>query len=430
MQFGPVISYCKNYLADLAHTPRTGAPRPPLTPADAVLVKQHLQAIIESEEFRPSKRCQEFLAFVIEHAIAGQTEYLKERAIGAEIFGKEPDYDTTSDSIVRVRASEVRRRLAHFYAKRTEPERVVIDLPAGSYIPEIHCFEEPALPPTVLAEEPPRPPARPRTLYYLLAALLATLGIIVVWLSVDIFNPADKIAAFWKPILDHSQPPVLCLGTPTFYGIRGDLRRRFLAHQKGESLPPERLLSPELDVFAYEGMFLGIGGTTAAGDIANYFGRHKKHVVIRPGSDSNFAELRNSPVILIGLNYNDWSLRAMKDLRFRYEHNSGGVIVDRDKPGQLWRPKDLQLNSRPSEDYGLISRFLHPESGQPIVALGGVTTFGTQAAGELITDPERFHKFLETAPAGWASKNVQVLIRTKVVGMTPGPAEIIAIHVW
>jgi len=99
------------------------------------LIREHLQEVLSSPEFATSKRAQEFLRILIEHALADRTESLKERMIGAEMFGRPVDYDTANDAVVRVKATEVRRRLAQFYGSIDEPA-VRIELPVGSYVPK------------------------------------------------------------------------------------------------------------------------------------------------------------------------------------------------------------------------------------------------------------------------------------------------------
>ena len=63
---------------------------------------------------------------------------LRERMIGAEMFGRPVDYDTSNDAVVRVRATEVRKRLAQYYREAAQTPVVRIDLPSGSYVPEFH----------------------------------------------------------------------------------------------------------------------------------------------------------------------------------------------------------------------------------------------------------------------------------------------------
>jgi hypothetical protein len=58
-------------------------------------VRQQLERVLATSFFSSSKRYPSFLKFVVTNALAGQTDLLKERIIGVEVFGKNPDYDTT-----------------------------------------------------------------------------------------------------------------------------------------------------------------------------------------------------------------------------------------------------------------------------------------------------------------------------------------------
>src|SRR5215813_3672408 len=78
-------------------------------------VRSALESVIASDAFAGSKRCQEFLRLVVEHTLAGDLDFLRERMIGVEMFGRPVDYDTSNDAVVRVRATEVRKRLALYY---------------------------------------------------------------------------------------------------------------------------------------------------------------------------------------------------------------------------------------------------------------------------------------------------------------------------
>ena len=107
-----------------------------LTPDEVLQVRRHLEEVIASPPFASSKRASDFLNLVIGHALEGDFDSLRERMIGAEMFGRPVDYDTGSDSVVRVKATEVRRKLAQFYSESgTEHHPVRIDLPSGSYVP-------------------------------------------------------------------------------------------------------------------------------------------------------------------------------------------------------------------------------------------------------------------------------------------------------
>jgi TolB-like protein/tetratricopeptide (TPR) repeat protein len=107
-----------------------------LGPKQIDLVHHHLEEVMRSRAFAGSKRSQDFLQLIVEHALEGETDSLKERMIGVEMFGRPVDYDTGSDSVVRVKATDVRKKLTQYYLESPENLDVRIELPAGSYVPK------------------------------------------------------------------------------------------------------------------------------------------------------------------------------------------------------------------------------------------------------------------------------------------------------
>jgi TolB-like protein/Tfp pilus assembly protein PilF len=116
-------------LADPVPTPDRSSPE------RAGLVRDHLKEVTASRAFAGSKRAQDFLQLIVEHALAGRFDSLRERMIGAEMFGRPIDYDTANDAVVRVKATEVRRKLAQYYQELGKNPAVRIELPVGSYVP-------------------------------------------------------------------------------------------------------------------------------------------------------------------------------------------------------------------------------------------------------------------------------------------------------
>jgi TolB-like protein/Flp pilus assembly protein TadD len=106
-----------------------------LSPKQVGLVRLHLKEVLSSHAFAASKRTQDFLHLIVGHALQGEFDSLRERMIGAEMFGRPVDYDTGSDSVVRVKATEVRKKLAQYYIEAKEKPPVRIELPSGSYVP-------------------------------------------------------------------------------------------------------------------------------------------------------------------------------------------------------------------------------------------------------------------------------------------------------
>ena len=105
------------------------------SPQQCALVRQHLEDIKASHAFAGSKRTQDFLEFIVSHTLEGNLDKLRERMIGVELFARPVDYDTGNDSVVRVKATEVRKKLAEFYLETRSTYPVTIELPRGSYVP-------------------------------------------------------------------------------------------------------------------------------------------------------------------------------------------------------------------------------------------------------------------------------------------------------
>src|SRR5579859_1761105 len=111
------------------------------------LIRHQLRSMLGSPVFHGSKRCKQFLEFICEKSLAGEADTLKERTIAVEVFGRPPQSDLGEDTIVRVGAREVRKRLAQYYVTEDgAAAEVRIDLPSGAYSPEFRynrSFAEP-----------------------------------------------------------------------------------------------------------------------------------------------------------------------------------------------------------------------------------------------------------------------------------------------
>jgi hypothetical protein len=128
-------------------------------------IRAELARLLESPSFRNSKRCREFLDYIVEHTIVGPSGTLKERLIGVELFQLPQDFDTGQRTIVRVTANEVRKKLAqHYLAENGTPHPVRIELPPGSYSAEFRWKAQHPEKPVVVAPPEEVPEASPSAL--------------------------------------------------------------------------------------------------------------------------------------------------------------------------------------------------------------------------------------------------------------------------
>lgn len=145
-------------------------------------VRAELQVILASEQFASSRRSCDLLRYLVEHALHGELDRLKERCIGVELFQRDPQYETSHDAIVRVAASDLRKRLGEYYKAASHPP-VRIRLPIGMYIPEFEL-----LPKTSIAKDvvvtPPAVPLPDRTNW--VPALIVLCAILAVALAISL----------------------------------------------------------------------------------------------------------------------------------------------------------------------------------------------------------------------------------------------------
>ncbi len=113
-------------------------------------VEFELEAICNDQQFRSSHRNCAFLRYVVTETLEGHATDLRERTLGAVLFGRPISYDTGSDSVVRVRANDVRKRLASYYETHKSKLGWRIQMPLRGYAP--HFLPEP---PEVVAEADP-----------------------------------------------------------------------------------------------------------------------------------------------------------------------------------------------------------------------------------------------------------------------------------
>src|SRR5216683_2031664 len=190
------------------------------TPEEIAFVRQHLQEVLASAAFRGSHRSAQFLKHIVEQSIASRFESLKERSIGIELFRRAPSYDTGEDAIVRVTASDVRKRLLQHYGTLGTTSEARLVLPLGSYAPELrrdfHVPENiavgPSEPVLTIAELPqPITKARPVLKW-------AALGILLVGLNVSVWG------LFWRHSLTKGTDAVAILPWSTLFRNAGSIK--------------------------------------------------------------------------------------------------------------------------------------------------------------------------------------------------------------
>ena len=160
------------------------------TVADFEQERQELEAMLASGTFDRAPNLAHILRYVCAKYFEGAGEQIKEYNIAVEALGRPVDFDQKRDSIVRVEAHRLRKRLKEFYETEGSTHTVQIEIPSGQYAPRFLVRERPPQVeiPAPPAESPaPLPePQRPRSgLRFALIAALALISVAsaATWLS-------------------------------------------------------------------------------------------------------------------------------------------------------------------------------------------------------------------------------------------------------
>lgn len=105
----------------------------PTVTRDEVLAA--LETAVRSADFPATARNRRFLEYVVRHALDGELEKISGYHVATEVFGRAPDFDPTTDPIVRIEAAKLRRDLETYYLKDGSRAAVRIALPRGGYLP-------------------------------------------------------------------------------------------------------------------------------------------------------------------------------------------------------------------------------------------------------------------------------------------------------
>src|ERR1700723_1900989 len=413
----------------------------------AEMIRAQLDLMVRDEVFRSSKRSVAFLSYVVEQTLNGSADQIKERTIGVEVFDREPSYDTNLDHIVRTAATELRKRLAVYYGEEKHRSELRIGLIPGSYIPrftlpepgQVHSAEtdipldlgvvpsptkssngeltlEPIPDELLKRSSPTRRRFRFDLLFALSAAILSAAYLGYGWLHRE---TAQDL--FWRPVLETPGSVLLAVGDvpngppmPSNGGPDGDFPTPILHTPTSPTVP-----------FADAVTIARVVGTLEASG---------KKVLIRRESASSFSDLREGPVVLIGAFNNEWSLRLTHRLRYSLAldpENHLIYIKDAANPaarGWSWgtnQPRDhvSGINSPKLRDYALISRIQSSDTGHVVVVIGGLYRYGTEAAGEFLTDPSLLQAIAQRTAGISGSGTLQIVLGTTVTDETPGPPQ-------
>jgi hypothetical protein len=445
------------------------------TEKDIELLQQHLREVIEGAAFKASHRSGQFLKYIVDQAIAGHFESLKERVIGIELFGRSPSYDTGEDAIVRVTASDVRKRLLQHYGKDGASSEFRISLPLGAYIPEIarrtrssanghshlagteadpdHLAE---LPHPVLLQGPVHAPlndvvvessrsgVRARVAWLSIAALctLAVIASAVIARNrYSVVEVAPRSSLLWSAFFRSPHSTQIITSDPNIAEIEaftGD-QLSVSDYANHNYIPDPSKLTPEVVNFC-RNILRGDQAAVIDMPIAVYIGQmalaSSRSVSVHAARSRRIQDLASEDnFAFIGSpRTNPWSalFSDQLDFRFVFDPKAKTEFIRNVRP----RPQEASayVPSAPGWATGRTFATLalvknRDQTGQ-VLLIAGATHEGTAAAGNFITDTPRLNATLKNCGVKNSGEvqHWQLLLQLNAMAGAPSNVDVVACH--
>jgi hypothetical protein len=389
-----------------------------------------IDKIVSSSVLHGSESLCNLLRFLTKQSLDHPGSTVKEYHLATEVFGRAADFDPRLDSTVRVQTGRLRSKLAEYYASDGTEDRVMVEIPRGSYHVVFHYREldtEPVI-------EPPAVPVQHRPARDWKTTALVSVIAVISALSLDfalrpIFQrsaaaeSSDALQALWLRFFDGPEPPLVVYSNAAFVG-RPETGLRYYnpAHDANAVI---------LDHYT------GVGEVMAIHELDNLFTSWNHVMRLKRGRLLTWDDAKASNMVFIGSPSENLSLREIPGT----EEFAFKVATDGPRKGDLSvvnthrrAGEESVYFSSPAvpirEDYGVVGLLPGLSATRHALILAGLTTLGTQAAVEFVCRPRRVEELLAALgiqPRG-PIPTFEALLRVKVSGGVPVQTEIVAVH--
>lgn len=451
-------------------------------------LERHLEEIIEGAAFKSSHRSALFLRHVVDRAIAGQFESLKERTIGMELFGRSPSYATGEDAIVRVTASDVRKRLQQHYSGSYNSSEFRISLPLGSYIPEITRESHEALagldvedpyratgskpaeapepfdqgPASDAAQKPAAESVHPlgslgdRSLHrWITVSILLSLWLLgtLIYGFIHMRTAHNGVAPSamrpvapasilpWSVLFNSPNPTHLVTSDPDLVEIQMITHDPIMVtdYANHNYITAQSKLSPQARDICLN---LLIGDKAASVDtqvvaeISALAQSNSRSIKVTGARNMQFSNLKSDDnFILLGSPRSDpWVSLFDNQLDFQFVVDASGLESIKNLRPQPDEQVLYVPNSKrgaTGQSFGIIAFLRNPDQNGQVLLLAGANASATQVAGKLVTDLPRLSAALRECGISSSGqiKHFEMLFRVNMMASSPSEYAVVACHI-
>jgi len=349
------------------------------------IIQEYRDKILSSPSFQSSQNLQDLFRYLVDCSLKKKPP--KETTIAIEVFGKDTEFNSNRDPIVRVYASKLRARLKAYYQDKGRRDKVYFEIPRGHY--EI-----------LFRSRPKKNVLSKNRVIALLAALLGCALVTIIALLLRSPEPARQQAVFyakhifWDDFITSNKPINVVLADPYFYRekIKNDhysISRNYLINtdeqleaflQRHPEHQAEReVLHPHFDKNGIWGLQYMLPVLTT----------NPNHFFFSLSSKLRTENLKTNPTIYMGSLV---ELRLLDSFMQQYGLKSGVLPnyisiynAETDSTEKItYRWNDLGFHN----DYALLAKFPGPNE-QAIGIFASLQTIGNYAAAKYMANPEK-----------------------------------------
>lgn len=436
---------------------------------------EQLERILHSRVLQGSESLVALLRYLVREEVADPDIQIRESEIAQKVFGCGSDFDSRTNSVVRVQTKRLRTKLQEYYETEGASDRVFIDLPKGHYKVAFSYVQQKdetsftqdaqaeagATPDSSPSEAASQTPARKADIWKLISIpVVVILTVAVALLALSNINlrkqaqeavpPVGKETDYgfvWSPFLNSNAPTLTVLSNPPVYRFLNNSdppavskdslqitteQTQMLGEVLKNKLVMKQNRAPRLVLSTAN--YTGIGEAIGLYHLTSLFKTAGKDLTLKQSRTISAEDLKNHNVILLGSTWvNDWVEKLPVKESFVYGVNAS--IENRDpQPGEEreYRPRYNQQTGEVEEDYALITVKPGLTGEHRLMILAGILSEGTQAAVEYVTRKDYLsilNQRLQSMPGeGGPPKYYQALLKVNVDNGIPTTVSILAIH--
>lgn len=423
---------------------------------DAAECRALIDRVARSSQFARSARLRDFLLYVGHESLNTGAAEIHEQEIGVRVFGRSPNYDRSQDNIVRVNATELRKRIETYFCTGGAGESLVFSIPRGGYKPVFRWRVEDTEVTTVAATSEPivqnaevaatheKPTSKWLWVGVALSSGLALACAVLLWQNHNLkknndpWAQAPTVAEFWTgiakatPQTDIVLPDASVSMSEEILGrgisLSDYLDRNFTRPAAGEARSPDRQQDLQT-IFTHNLVTLGdfhaaqqiLGLTPIASSL---------HLALARFYEADSIK-RNNVILIGGKKANPWVRLFDERLNFSLEYDNAhyqAYIANRNPAAGEQKIYAPIMDRNAMSAYSVVAYLPNPSKTGRVIILAGTDSDATGAAAEFLTSEDALRNLREKFHAK-TIPYFELLLKTSRLSGTSFSAEPLAFRV-